>query len=252
MTIDLTTHFGSLTLSSPIIVGACPMAAHELTRIALISAGAGAIVLPSLFEEQVRLWNQDNGLSDSAGTDFDQSVLRHDGGEQNALIPDAKSYLALVERASASASVPIVASINGECRGQWLAFALQLESAGASAIEFNIRRQPPHLCSNSHEVEVGIVNLANKVSQSISIPLFLKLGRHYTSLSHLAVRLLKKADGLVLFGYAPEVDISVETLQAKTRWGLTEPGSVARFDRGDHARPFVLSRNVIGRQWRNR
>ena len=201
MTIDLTTQFGGLTLASPIIVGANPMTAKELTRIAFVNAGAGAIVLPSLFEEQVR---------------------------QPKNASDTDSYLALVEQAGAGESVPVIASINGGAGGDWLDVAVKLEAAGASAIEFNIHRQPRDSSSDSHQIEEAIVEAAARISQSISIPLFLKLGRDYTSVSHLARRLLNKADGLVLFGYAPEVDISMETLQVESRWGLTEPGSVAR------------------------
>ena len=105
---------------------------------------------------------------------------------------------------------------------------MQLQSAGAAAIELNIRSDSANEFSDPRVVEDAVVDAANRIRNEIDIPLFLKLGNHYTSLGHLARRLLSKAQGLVLFGHAPELDISLNNLQIVSRWGLSEPGSVAR------------------------
>ena len=223
MPVDLTTQFGGLTLGSPIVIGACPMTAQELIRIALISGGAGAIVLPSLFEEQVIAWNQQKGHGDSRAVEGDQAKLEISSN----IVPDVESYLELVRRASSQKSIPLIASLNGECRGRWLEIVAQLETAGASAVEFNVKRPAPDEYEDPREVEDAIVEAAETIKNLISIPLFFKLGRQYTSMCHLARRLLFKANGLVLFGNAPEFDISMDSLKIETRWGLSEPGSIA-------------------------
>ncbi len=226
MPIDLTTEYGTLHLRSPIIIGACPLTAQEMSRIALVSAGAGAIVLPSLFEEQIRTWNQKQGFRATLSTP-NEPVPKQVKQLRNAVIHDADSYLDLVKHASAEVSIPVIASINGAPHGNWLDFTKRLESAGATAIEFNIRLAATRHCPDPSEVENSIVDAVQKISEIIAIPLFVKLGRQYTSLSHLAHRLLFKAQGLVLFGQAPEFDISLENFQVVSRWGFSEPGSIA-------------------------
>lgn len=98
MTIDLTTQFGNLNLKSPIVVGACPMTAHELTRIALMSSGAGAIVLPSLFDEQVKLWSLHHGLAPALNRKQDEQQLTRAKTLKVESEFDAESYLDLVRR----------------------------------------------------------------------------------------------------------------------------------------------------------
>lgn len=236
MDIDLSTKLGGLELKSPLIVGACPMTANELSRIAMVSAGAGAIVLPSLYEEQVVAWTLENGMSTAAESSESTTVasqsnrdLRNQAKRLNPFaIEDADSYLELVRRAAGENSVPVIASLDGFCDDKWLDFAGQLESAGAAAFEL-IVRQPHAGCDHDpRKIEDAIIQTATRFDEMFSIPLFLKLGRSYTSLPSLAERLLGKAQGLVMFGQAPELDISLSNLEVVCRWGLTEPGSLAR------------------------
>lgn len=225
MSIDLSTTYGRLKLTSPVIVGACPMTGDEQTRTALESAGAGAIVLPSLFQEQVILWNERNGV---ALTDNDQRVAKRSKRTHvDAFCEDADTYLSIVNRASVLSSIPIIASLNGECGGNWLDFAGELQEAGAAAIELNVHAAPPREFAGPRDVEDTIVDLVATIEKSITVPLFLKLGHDFTSLSHLAHRLLSGAEGLVLFGRSPDVDICLDTLQLKTDWQLTPSGSIA-------------------------
>jgi dihydroorotate dehydrogenase (fumarate) len=227
MSLDLTTKYGNLMLKSPVIVGACPLTAEELIRIAIVNAGAGAIVLPSLFEEQVILWNERAGHIPSSLTPHDENVLaRAKRMQLDTACADAESYLRLVERASSQLSIPVIASLNGECAGNWLEFALELQAAGADAIELNVRNPLPSEYPDPREAEDAIVNTATRIHDKTSIPLFLKLDRSFTSLSHLATRLIPVVQGLVLFGRSPAFDIELDSFHVTTSWGLTEPGSI--------------------------
>ncbi len=226
MSIDLTTCYGGLKLRSPMVVGACPITSQDSMRLAIETSGAGAIVLPSLFEEQVLLWNDTHG---HLLTRREQEVIersRRMGGDTK--FEDSDSYLAMVSRASNQMSIPVIASLNGENANIWLNFASELQGAGASGIELNLHHPPPGEYDGPREIEDDIVEAVGKISDAISIPLFLKLGREYTSISHLAVRLLARVQGLVLFGRSPEIDISLDTLTLTTDWLLTPSGNITR------------------------
>ncbi len=227
MSLDLTAKYGNLTLKSPVIVGACPLTAEELIRVAMVSAGAGAIVLPSLFEEQVILWNDRAGHNATSLSPHDESVLaRARRMRVDTACADAESYLRLVERASSQVAIPVIASLNGECAGNWLDFAEELQAAGADAIELYIRNPLPSEYADPRDVEDSIVDTATKFHEKTTIPLFLKLDRSFTSLSHLARRLLPNVQGLVLFGRSPVIDIGLDSFHLTTSWGLTESGSI--------------------------
>ncbi len=226
MSIDLSTNYGGLQLSSPIVVGACPLTADEQTRVALVSAGAGAIVLPSLFEEQVIRWSQKIGRT---LTQREQDMLGSaDLTQAENSGHDAEAYLAAVNRSSSQLSVPVIASLNGFAIGGWVDFAGELQEAGAHGIELNIYPPLPKLHNGPRAIEDEIVELVREVDAAITIPLFIKLGRDYTSLPHLACRLLSGVQGLVLFGRSPDVDICLDTLKLNTNWGLTAPGLITQ------------------------
>jgi dihydroorotate dehydrogenase (fumarate) len=227
MSFDLSTKYGSLTLKSPVIVGACPLTAEEMIRVAMVNSGAGAIVLPSLFEEQVILWNDRHGLA--MGTSPRETLIleRAKRLQLDTMCKDADSYLSLVRLACSHTPIPVIASLNGECSDNWLEFAAELETAGVDAVELNVRNPPPSEFEDPREVEDAIIDSARKFNERLKIPLFIKLNRHYTSIGHLSRRLLADAQGLVLFGRSPTVDIQLDSFQMTTRWGLTEPGSIA-------------------------
>ncbi|GAA5507648.1 dihydroorotate dehydrogenase [Novipirellula caenicola] len=224
MSIDLTTHFGGLRLNSPIVVGACPLTAEEQSHAAIAAAGAGAIVLPSLFQEQVLQWNQRRGqeVREAGLHSFQYGRL----ASLKWCCQSADAYLSLVQRASSRSTIPIIASLNGEYGGHWLDFAGELQSAGAAAIELNVHHPPPSEYAGPREVEDALIELVTQIDAAITIPLFLKLDRYYTSPSHLAHRLLSGSQGLVLFGRAPDVDICLDSFQLKTNWALTHAGSI--------------------------
>ncbi|MGB7348024.1 MAG: dihydroorotate dehydrogenase-like protein [Pirellulaceae bacterium] len=218
MTFQLHTNFGGLPLVSPLIVGACPMTMQEQARVAMQEAGAGAIVLPSLFEEQVIQWS----LSfDRSISDKEMHILGHaEKTRHNWACPDAASYLSLVNRASSLQSIPIIASLNGFTAGGWTDFAGELEEAGAAAIELNVHHSRAREYGSSTEIETTILDAVREINAAITIPLFVKLGRNFTSIPHLACQLLSGAQGLVLHGRAPSVDICLDSLKLASRWRL--------------------------------
>ncbi|TWU55255.1 beta/alpha barrel domain-containing protein [Rubripirellula reticaptiva] len=224
MTIDLTTRYGSLTLASPIIVGACPLTSQDQTRVAIESAGAGAIVLPSLFEEQIVHWNQTRGIELSEREL--QLSQRSERMQDYSTCKDADTYLAIVNRASAQLNIPVIASLNGESDGNWLDFAGEVEEAGAAAIELAVHHSDGLIDAGPREIEESLVRLVVSINNAISIPLFLKLEREYTSVAHLARHLVSGCQGLVLYGRKPNVEICLDSLTVRHSWGLTEPGSI--------------------------
>lgn len=228
MKLSLQTNFGGLSLASPIIVGACPMSLNEQMRIALQDAGAGAIVLPSLFEEQVIRWSIAIGrpITEREKEILDRSN-RTQGNispEDNWAVPDAESYLSLVNRASSTHSLPIIASLNGFTAGGWTDFAGELQEAGASAIELNVHHTGARDYKSSAEIETTILDAVRDVNAAITIPLFVKIGRNFTSIPHIACQVLSGAQGLVLHGRSPSVDICLDTLKPASRWKLTTGG----------------------------
>jgi len=222
MSLDLSTNFGGLVLRSPIMVAACPLTANVQNRIAMESAGVGAMVLPSLFEEQVVAWKAKHS---GVVTPREQRVLDHaEGVTRNSAIPDAQTYLAMVNCASVQSSVPIIASLNGQTDGDWLDFAGELQEAGADAIEFSVHHRPLNQYDDPREIETEVADFARRIDASITVPLFLKLHREYTSVSHLARRLVSGCQGLVLFARDPEIDISLDDCSVQTSWQLSQSG----------------------------
>ncbi len=206
MEIDLSTKLGNINLRSPIIVGSCPMTAFELQRIAMVSNGAGAIVLPSLLEEQT-----------ASAMPSDQNCTTN-----------VDSYLRLVEIAKKQTSIPVFASLSGSCSKAWGSIAKQIESAGADAIELSVRQPNPEQFFDSVAIENAILECAESIDASVAIPLLGKLTRSYTSVGHLAQQIQRCVQGLTLFGRARAVDIELDSLKMTSKWEMTEPGSIVQ------------------------
>ena len=189
------------------------------------SAGAGAVVLPSLFEEHVIAWKLRNG--GNASEREQRLIDRVNRLTQDTLVPDVDTYLSVLDRARVQCSIPVIASLNGESAGDWLDFAGELQAAGAKAIELNIHHRPVGLHDTPRDLENQVIEVVRMMRESISVPLFLKLHREYTSVAHLARRLVSGVQGLVLYARDPEIDISLYDCQLKSHWGLTAPGSIS-------------------------
>ena len=206
---DLSTRYLGLTLANPLVVSPSPLC-EELDNIRRMEdAGAGAIVLRSLFEEQIELESQHLDRSLSHATEqYGESVTYFPDLHDYKLGPDG--YLEHVRRAKAAVSIPVIGSLNGVSSGGWINFARKIEEAGADAIELNVFYLPTDPSLTGSEVEQRYVDLVRDVKRSVSIPVAVKLGHSFSALANLARKLDGAgADALVLFNrfYLPDFDL---------------------------------------------
>ncbi len=210
---DLTTKYMGLTLKHPVVPSASPIVQHLGNIRKLEDAGAGAIVLHSLFEEQIRMESEtlDRSLSQSEEL-YAESPSFFPNLEKYNLGPDG--YLEHVAKAKAAVSVPVIASLNGTSTGGWIEYAKKIEQAGADALELNIYTVPTDLETTAAQVEEGYVQLVRDVRASISIPVAVKLAPYFTAMANLAKRLDSAgANGLVLFNRFYQPDYDLEALE---------------------------------------
>lgn len=217
--VDLRTPYLGLSLASPIVASASPLTGNLDAARRLAYAGVGAIVLPSLFEEQLR---QDAMVLDrllELGEDAEASGYFPDLDDYNT---GADHYLALVERIRAAVPVPVIASLNGTTEGGWLRYARLLEFAGADALELNLYavEADPHL--SSADVEARDIALVASLCSAVAIPVAVKVGPFFTAFANLAGRMVEAgASGLVLFNRFYQPDIDLETLTVVPRLVLS-------------------------------
>jgi len=209
MDLDLTTRYLGLTLKNPLIASASPLTL-ELDNIRrLEDQGAAAVILPSLFEEQI-------GNKLKTGSASDADVRRASSGHLSYLPSALRSrsapddYLELIRRARAAVAIPVIASLNGADPAGWNDYADQVEQAGASALELNPYFIPADLSRSVLEVEGTYLAVMQAVKASVSIPTAMKLSPYFSAIGAMATALAKAgADGLVLFNrfYQPDIDI---------------------------------------------
>lgn len=221
--IDLTTKYLGLTLKSPLVASASPLCEQVENLRRMEDNGIGAVVLPSLFEEQLRL---ESGALDSdlhRGTEsFGEALSYFPELEDYKLGPEA--YLELVRNAKAAVSVPVIASLNGTSRSGWIDYARQIEQAGADALELNLYNLVTDPIRTSAQVEQDHYELVREVKKSVHIPLAVKLSVFFTAPANLAKRLDEAgADALVLFNRFYQADFDIEQLEVVPRLTLSQP-----------------------------
>jgi dihydroorotate dehydrogenase (fumarate) len=219
--VDLATRYLGLELRSPLVASASPLSntADGVRRLA--DGGAAAVVLYSLFEEQVRAEAARDAVLTDAGADSFAESLSYFPATASA---DAgpRRYLSLVERAAAAVDVPVIASLNGATTGGWTDYAKALQDAGAAAIELNINFLPGGWADTSIDVEQRHVDILTTVQAVVSVPVAVKLSPYFTATGEMARRLDRAgADGLVLFNRFLQPDIDPETLTVTARHGLS-------------------------------
>jgi len=214
---DLHTRYLGLDLRSPLVASASPLTGSLDGLRRLEAAGAGAVVLPSLFEEQLSLEAEQVRRLLEAGADSLAAALALD--EYNA---GPHGYLMLVEKARASLEVPVIASLNGVAPGAWVEHAALLEEAGADALELNVYFVSSSPKLDGAEVERRVVELVGSVRQRVGIPLAVKLSPYFSSLANLAHQLVRAgADGLVLFNRFYQPDLDLDTLEVTPQLALS-------------------------------
>ena len=210
---DLTTTYLGLTLDNPLMPGASPLASDIDMVRRMEDAGAGAIVMQSLFEEQL-IGEQ---LSNYTATE----TPKEHNAEASSYLPEPDEfhlgpdeYLTQVQQIKQTVSIPLVASLNGSTAGGWLDYAKQIAEAGADALELNIYDLSMDPDEDAAVIEGRMVDLAAQVKKSISIPVAVKVPPYYTAMASLARQLADAgADGLLLFNRLYQPDIDIENLE---------------------------------------
>ncbi len=224
--IDLATTYLGLRLKHPVVASAGPLS-HTLDGIRqLEDAGAAAIVLFSLFEEQIRLENAATEHLMGAGTEsFPEALDYFPAVEDYEVGPEP--YLELIRRARESTGVPIIASLNGMTPAGWVDFARKIEQAGASALELNVYYIPADLGTTGREVEELYPHVLREVRAAVRIPIAMKLSPFFSAPGEIARRLASSgADGLVLFNRFYQPDFDLETLEVAPTLQLSRPDEI--------------------------
>ncbi|MDF1574139.1 MAG: dihydroorotate dehydrogenase-like protein [Bacteroidales bacterium] len=200
--IDLSTTFAGLSMKSPIIVSSSGLTSSVDRIKKVAAAGAGAVVIKSLFEEQI---NYEIGKL-SAESDYPEAgdYIRTYARE-NSL----EEYLTLIRSAKEAVDIPVMASINCVSASEWIDFAGRIEKAGADALELNIYFLPINKDKDSREYEKGYLHLVSEVKKRTSLPVIVKLGSGFTNITWMVNQIyLRGAAAVVLFNrfYAPDID----------------------------------------------
>ncbi len=219
---DLSTRYLGLTLRSPVVASASPLTGDLPSLRALDAAGVGAVVLPSLFEEQLEheIAEVERYLGLSADINPEATygyapVL--DGYNQGSV-----RYLRLIREAKAAVKVPVIASLNGATRGGWTEYARMLADAGADAIELNVYQVAADPGRTARETEKETLDVVDAVTSACEVPVAVKLSPYWSALAHLATQLVDAgASGLVLFNRFYQPDIDLETLSVGPRLVLS-------------------------------
>jgi dihydroorotate dehydrogenase (fumarate) len=211
--VDLSTTYLGLQLKNPVVASASPISKKLDGIRSLEDAGAGAVVMYSLFEEQIVQESLALDYYLSRGTDTYAEALTYFPDLQNYNIgPD--EYLNLIRKAKQTVSIPVIGSLNGVSTGGWIDYAKKIEQAGADGLELNMYYIPTDLNLTSQELEQSYIDLVKDVHDQIHIPLAVKLSPFFTSLPNLCGRLVQAgASGLVLFNRFMQPDLDIETLE---------------------------------------
>lgn len=220
---DLTTRYLGLTLPSPLVASASPLNASLDNIKRLEDCGAGAVVLPSIFEEQIAREQDVLDALITTGTDSFGEALSY-FPRQASYAFDSERHLDLIERAIHAVDIPVIPSLNGVTDHGWIEHARAIERAGARAIELNIYFIPSDLALSGHDVEERYLDVLRAVKSSIAIPVAVKVSPYFSAPGHMATRLAAAgADGLVLFNRFYEPDIDLARLELSPTLELSRP-----------------------------
>lgn len=221
---DLTTTYLGLELAHPVVASAGPLSQTVDGVKGLADGGASAVVLYSLFEEQLRASvAQDNALLDAHADTFAEA-LDYFPSTPITTKSAAYSYLSLIERSASALDVPVIASLNGADLGGWVEFGRELADAGAAALELNIYVVPGDVRNTGQMVLQKHREIVQAVTSAVDLPVSVKMGPSFGSPGNAALQLVESgASGLVLFNRFLLPDIDPETLQPVTEFDLSTP-----------------------------
>ena len=218
---NLSTPYMGLALRNPLVASASPLSQTVEGVRRLADAGVGAIVLYSLFEEQLRREAAENArLVDAGAESFAESLSYFPSAAEDDAGP--RRYLSLLGRAAAAVDVPVIASLNGVTPTGWTDYARSMQDAGAAAIELNIYYLPGDVQMAGRDVEQRHVDVLQHVKEAVSVPVAVKLSPYFSSTGEIAVRLDEAgADALVLFNRFLQPEIDPEKLAVVHQIGLS-------------------------------
>ena len=220
---ELATRYMGLQLSNPLVASASPLS-YTLDGIRrLADSGVAAVVLFSLFEEQLREQAERTArLVDEPAESFPEALGYFPAGAEEDAGP--RRYLSLLERAAAAVQIPVIASLNGVTPAGWADYARAMQDAGAAAIELNIYYLPGLAHTSGREVEQRHIDILRRVKDAVTVPVAVKLGPHFSSMGEIARALDQAgADALVLFNRFFQPDIDAEALAVVPTVSLSTP-----------------------------
>jgi dihydroorotate dehydrogenase (fumarate) len=225
---NLKTKYLGLELKNPLIAGASPLTTSVQSIKRLEDAGVAAVVMHSLFEEQINkqlhaidyfLFNGSESYAESLSYFPASDYL------QNA---EAEHYLEDLAAIKKATDIPIIASLNAVSSGGWVNYAKKIQEAGADALELNITYIPTDFSMDSHKIERMYLDVLKDVKSNTDLPVSVKMNAYFTNPAHMAKRFEEGgADGLVIFDNPVQVDIDLETLSAVQRANLTSSSSLS-------------------------
>jgi dihydroorotate dehydrogenase (fumarate) len=220
---ELATSYLGLRLRNPIVASASPLSSSVDGVRRLADAGVGAVVLHSLFEEQlIEAADRDARLAE-AGTDSFAESLTYFPADADGE-PGPRRYLSLLERSASAVDVPVIGSLNGVTTGGWGSYAASMQDAGAAAIELNVYHVPGSPKIGGRQVEQQLLDVLAGVKGAVRVPVAVKLSPYFSSTAEMAVRLDDGgADGLVLFNRFLQPDVDPESLTVVPAVGLSHP-----------------------------
>jgi dihydroorotate dehydrogenase (fumarate) len=222
--INLSAKYMGINLRNPIIISSCSLAhsAEGVKRLA--DAGAGAVVLKSLFEEQI--------LADVKKLELEASTVGHteeiDYLRQMGMSQQSDEYLKIIEKSKEAVDIPIIASVNCVSDRTWPDYSKYIEAVGADGLELNIALMPKDPKEDPKDIEKRIFRIIEVVKHNINIPVAVKIGPYFTSMTRVAEGIRKSgASALVLFNrfYQPDIDINTFNFQSKNRY--SSPGEMS-------------------------
>jgi dihydroorotate dehydrogenase (fumarate) len=223
---DLTTRYMGLLLKNPLVASASPLTGELDSLRRLEDAGAAAVVLPSLFQEEIEADAARHELLTSASEDsWPEAQTNFPPGADYSLGP--MRYLELVRKATATVEIPVIASLNGIANEGWISYARLIEQAGATGLELNIYFIPADLAQSGRDVEQRYLDIVGAVRSSVSIPLAVKLSPYFSAVGSMALALQAAgADAFVLFNRFYQPDLDLVRLQVLTDLKLSDPAEI--------------------------
>lgn len=223
---DLTTTYMGLKLRSPLVPSASPLSEDIDNIKRMEDAGAAAVVMHSLFEEQLRQERYELHHHLTHGTESYPEALTY-FPEPHSFRVGSEEYLNHIQRAKEKVNIPLIASLNGSSVGGWTSYARQLQQAGANGLELNVYYVPTDMDLTGEQIEQTYIDILRSVKAAVTIPVAIKLSPYFTNMANMARRLDNAgANALVLFNRFYQPDINLKTLEVEPNVLLSTPQSM--------------------------